>query len=381
VARVILASYMVRYPLGGMTSYVLQYLLGLQRLGHDVYFVEKSGYPTSCYDPTRNEMTSDCTYGVRTIHELLTRFGLERQFCYVDEQQVCHGMSREQVNEVFRTADLFIEMGGHEAWLEESSWCRSRITLDGDPGFNQIWLDQRRDSGQPSPRYDGYFTVGMNVGTAASSAPTAGETWQHHFHPVMTDLFSVAPADPTAPFTTVLNWESYKSVEYKNTTYGHKNIEFEKFIDLPSRSGIALEAAVGGSGVPWDRLARHGWIAREGRLVTQSVDRFWEYIRGSRGEFTVCKNGFVALRTGWFSDRSAAYLASGRPVIMQDTGIRAHLPCGAGLLAVDSVEDAAEALADVNGNWEEHSKAARSIAVEFLDSPKVMADVLAQAGI
>jgi len=115
MARIVLGSYLVRYPLGGMMSWVLQYLVGLHRLGHEIYSVEKSGYPNSCYDPVKNEMTSDCSYGVRAVHDMLAPFGLEDRFCYVDEDDCYHGVGRARIEEIFRSADLFIEMGTHEA--------------------------------------------------------------------------------------------------------------------------------------------------------------------------------------------------------------------------------------------------------------------------
>lgn len=381
MARIILGSYLVRYPLGGMVSYVMQYLIGLQRLGHDVYFVEKSGYASSCYDPEKNAMTSDCSYGVGVIRGLFDRFGLSNRFCFVDEENNYHGMSAKKADEVFRSSDLFIEMGTHEAWRDESAHSQRRILLDGDPGFSQIWLDQRKAAGEVPPEYDAYFTVGSNVGTSISTAPTAGESWHHYFHPVVTSLFPVVPAPESAPFTTVMNWESYKTVEYNGREYGHKNIEFEKFIDLPQVTSIPLEVAVAGPGVPRERLASRGWKVKEGTRTTTTVDSFWDYVRDSRGEFTVCKNGFVEMQTGWFSDRSSVYLASGRPVVMQDTGFGSHLPCGSGLFAVSTAEEAASALEEINGDWEHHSKAAREIAVEHLDAAVVLTRLLQEVGL
>ena len=381
MARIILGSYLVRYPLGGNVSCVLQYLVGLKRLGHEVYFVEKSGYENSCYDPIKREMTSDCSYGVAVVAELLARFGLQDNFCYVDQQNQYHGMSQKVVNDAFKTSDLFIEMGTHEAWLEESTWSRCRILLDGDPGFSQIWMDLRLTEGNRPPAYDHYFTVGSNIGTPSSSAPTAGATWRHYFHPVVSSLFAVEPVKATAPFTTVMNWESYKTVEYNGQTYGHKNLEFEKFMELPSLTNVSLETAVGGPVVPRELLARHGWRVREGRDVSLTVDAYWDYIRSSLGEFTVCKNGFVAMNTGWFGDRSSVYLASGRPVVMEDTGFGSRLPCGTGLFAVKTRDEAAAAFEEIEKDWARHSTAAREIAVEYLDADKVLRQLLQEAGV
>jgi hypothetical protein len=202
MARIIVGSWFVRYPMGGNLSCVLQYLTGFQRLGHDVYFVEKSGYPQSCYDPVQNAMTDCCAYGVHIVRELLSRYDLQERFCYVDEHGQYHGLSREQIETIFKTADLFVEMGTHEAWLEESSHARMRILIDGDPGFSQIWMEQRRAAEEPMARYDYHFTVGGNVGRERSTAPTGGAHWRHIYHPVNTDLFPPCEEAATGSFTT-----------------------------------------------------------------------------------------------------------------------------------------------------------------------------------
>jgi hypothetical protein len=381
MARIVVGSYLVRYPLGGNVSCVLQYLLGLHRLGHEVYFVEKSAYVKSCYDPHANEMTDDCSSGVKIVRDVLTRFGLQDRFCYVDAQDRYHGLSPRSVEAIFRSSDLFIEMGSHEAWLNETGWSKTRILLDGDPGFSQIWIETRISQGDQPPRYDAYFTVGANVGSSRSIAPTAGERWRPYFHPVVVDLFPVTPVGDAAPFTTVMNWESYRPVEYRGESYGHKNIEFDNFLDLPSLTPVSLELAVAGPAVPRERLRRHGWGVRDGRAATITTDCYWDYIRASRGEFTVCKNGFVRMNTGWFGDRSSAYLASGRPVVMQDSGFGSRLPCGVGLFAVKDADEAAAALEEIGRDWPRHSRAAREIAVEYLDAPKVLGRLLRDVGL
>jgi hypothetical protein len=367
---------MVRYPLAGMVSYVIQYIAGLDALGHEVYFVEKSGYKDSCFNPVSNTMGNDCTYGFQTVKAALDRIGLADRLCYVDEEGVYHGVTRSHIEDVFRTADLFIEMGTHDAWLNEAASASKRVLFDGDPGFSQIWMAQKLEAGESLPHYDAYFTVGSTVASKKSLAPDAGVKWNHIYHPVATSLFEVVPSDRESPYTTVMNWESYSVVEYEGTTYGHKNIEFERFIDLPLRAPVSLEAAVAGHRIPFALLKEKGWRVRSGHEVTRTADAFVEYMQSSRGEFTVCKNGFVALRTGWFSDRSSAYLASGRPVVAQDTGFGDNLPCGDGLFAVRDIDEAIEAFRTIESDYSHHSKSARELAEEFLDAPKVMQGML-----
>jgi hypothetical protein len=381
MARIILGSYFVRYPLGGNLSCVLQYLLGIHRLGHEIYFVEKSGYADSCYDVPRNMMTDDCTYGISIVNALLARFGLEHRWCYVDAANCYHGMSKREIDEVFRSADVFIEMGTHEAWLEEAERARLRVLVDGDPGFSQMWMENRSARGEWAPEYDYYFTVGRNVGTERSTAPTAGKIWHPSFHPVDVDLFPPSASMPEAPFTTIMNWKSYSTVEYRGVTYGHKNDAFETFVNLPSLVESPLELAVAGHDLPSDRLSAAGWRLRDAHAVTISFDSYARYVGASRGEFSVCKQGFVATNCGWFGDRNAVYLASGRPVIQQDTGFSDHLPTGCGLFAVRDADEAAMAILEITRDYARHSAAAREIAREYLHAPVVMKRLFDEIGV
>jgi hypothetical protein len=381
MARIVVGSYMFRYPLGGMMSWVLQYLVGFQRLGHEVYFVEKAGYAGACFDPTRNTMSDDCTYGVGVVSRLLGRHGLGERWCFVDVAQNYHGLSKAQIEEVFRTADLFLDMGTHGAWLEEAAATSLRVLADGEPGFTQIKMENRRAAGETLPTYDHYYTVGLSVGSAASTAPTAGISWRPLPHPVVTDLFAVQPPILDAAATTVMNWQSHAPLNYQGCTYGQKDLEFPKFLDLPRLTKVPVEIAVSGKAAPTAMLQERGWRVVSGHQTTISFDSFAEYIHRSFAEFSVCKNVFVALQTGWFSDRSAAYLASGRPVVQQDTGFSRHLPCGAGLFAVKTVAEAAQALEEIRARPEYHAQQARAVACEQLEGRLVLGKFLHELGL
>jgi hypothetical protein len=387
MSTIVLGSYLVRYPLGGMMSWVLQWIVGFQRLGNEVIFVEKAGYPRSCYDPIRDVMTDDCSYGTSVVRELLGRFGLERSWCYVDTAGTYHGMSRLEIEAAFARADVFVDMGTHGAWLEEAQRSGLRVLVDGEPGFTQMKRANAIAAGQDVPVYDEYYSTGQDIGTAASPAPAAGERWRHVFHPVVTDLFAdLAPPSSKAvldplPFTTVMNWQSYEPVTFEGTVYHHKDVEFEHFIDLPRRSGARFEVAVSGKTVPHDRLREAGWAVRDAHGVTISFDSFRDYIAGSMGEFSVCKSGYVVTRTGWFSDRSAAYLAAGRPVVLQDTGFSRHLPTGAGLFAPTTVEEAADAADRIRKDLDRHSRAAVEIGRDHLEAAVVLSRFLAELGV
>src|SRR5687767_1861004 len=180
---------MVRYPLGGNLSWTLQWLLGFHRLGHDVYLVEKSGYSDSCFDPAQGVMSDDCSYGTTVVHELLARFDLGERWCYVDVQDRYHGLSRQRVAEIFRSADLFVDIGSHGTWLAEAADAKLRLLVDGEPGATQMKWEKKLAAGGTLPKYDHYFSNGANLGTACSTAPTAGLNWRPLFNPVVMGLF------------------------------------------------------------------------------------------------------------------------------------------------------------------------------------------------
>lgn len=372
---------MVRYPLGGNLSWALQWLVGFQRLGHDVYFAEKSGYPGSCFHPLRNVMGDDCTYGVAVLHELLERFGLERRWCFVDAAGNYHGLSRLEIEELLRSADLFIDMGTHGSWLPEAAEAGLRVLVEAEPGYTQIKMAHRLAAGEALDEYDRYYSIGQNIGTSAATAPAAGKAWRTVFNPVVPDLFPTTPAPADGPFTTIMNWRAHDTVCFGDRAFGQKDVEFARFMDLPARTTVPLELAVAGADVPADALRAKGWRLRNAHATTMSVESFKAYLQASRGEFSVCKNVFVATRSGWFSDRSAAYLASARPVVVQDTGFSAHLPCGEGLFAVANMEEAAAALDEIAINYARHSRAAREIARERLAASKVLARFLDELGV
>ena len=380
MARILLGSYMVRYPLGGMMSWVLQYLVGFHRLGHEIYMVEKGSYPDACYDPLRNVMSDDCTYGAQVIDELLKSHGLLDRWCYVDVVGEYHGLSEARIKDLFATADIFIDMGTHGSWLEEAAKTACTVLMDGEPGYSQMKMEKQRRSGEPLDEYDYYFSTGQNVGTEACLAPTAELKWHHMFHPVVTSLYELTPAASDAPFTTIMNWQSYEPVEFDGEVYGHKDVEFQKFLELPRQTSASLEIAVSGKTVPTNDLRELGWSVQDAHQKTISYRSFLDYVANSQGEFGVCKSGFVRTRTGWFSDRSAVYLACGKPVVLQDTGFSEHLPCGQGLFAVNDLNEAAEALRVIQCDYMRHASAARQLACEHLDAERVLEFLLRQIG-
>jgi len=381
MARIIVGSYMVRYPLGGNLSWALQWLLGFQELGHDVYFVEKSGYTDACFDPINGVMSNDCHYGVTTVGALLKRWGIDHKFCFVDAYNTYHGINRFGIEKVFATADLFIDMGTHGSWLSEASDTGKRVLIELEPAYTQMKMQNSLDAGEYLPSYDFYYTNGLNIGTADSTAPTAGISWRHVTNPIVPKLFEVCAPPDEAAFTTIMNWQAHGEIEFRGRPYGQKDVEFQKFERIPKLIEVPLELAVAGKNIPARRLAEAGWRLRDAHKVTSSFESYRDYIASSMGEFGVCKNVFVATKSGWFSDRSAAYLASGRPVVLQATGFEQHLPCGRGLFAVHSATEAAEAIREIMTDYSSHSEAARDIALEHLDVKSILKGFLRELGV
>lgn len=382
MATIIIGSYMVRYPLGGNLSWALQYLVGFKELGHDIYFVEKYAYPNSCYDPVKQAQSNDCSYGVNAVSDLLSQYGLKDKWCFVENGDIYHGLSEKEINNVFRRADLYIESGAHGSWTEESSFAATRVYIDVDPAYSHIRLQYAKDHNIPLPVYDHYYTNGMNVGKAGNIIPTAGINWGYIFNPVNVNLFRQTPPPSNAPYSTIMNWKSYDSVEYNNVSYGQKDLEFEKFISLPKIVNAPLEVAVSGlSDEKAATLKQYGWLINSAQKVTLSFRSFYQYLSDCKGEFSVCKNVYTATRSGWFSDKSAAYMASGRPVVVQETGFSNYLPAGEGLFAVNDVEEAGNAIELIESNYRKHAAKAREIAFEYLEAKIVLKKFLKELGL
>ncbi len=372
MARIVFGGYMFRYPMGGMLSNTLHYLIGLKKLGHDVYFIEKSGWNNSCFDPIKKQSSNDCTYGVSHVGELLDRFELKEKWCFLDFDNNYYGLKKNKLLELLNSADIYIDYGAHGTWENETKKITVKVLIDGEPGTTQIKMQMNLESGKEIPNYDYYFTVGQNLGNENCNIPTINKTWHKIFHPVDCSQFSEVEYSNKGSYTTVMNWQSRDNVFFKGKEYGHKDMEFEKIMSLPQKVSQKLEVAVAGKNTPKEKLIKVGWNIVDAHEVTISYDSFIDYIIQSKGEFSVCKNIFVTTNSGWFSDRSAVYLACGKPVIMQDTGLEGHLHLEKGFFVFNKLEEAISAMEEVNRNYQKHSKWAKELAFEYLDAKKVM---------
>ena len=381
MARIVMGSYLVQFPMGGYLSWLLQWMVGIRDLGHEIYFVERSIDANSCFDPIANVMTDDATEGIRTISTAFERYGFKNHWSFVDFSGVYHGVAESTIMQIMQDADLFIDMGARGAWSEQIAPRGVRVLVDGMPAFNQIRMQRAIDAGDTLPPYDHYYTVGANIAAGTAAVPNAGKTWRHVFYPIAASLFTTQPPPSGAPFTTIMSWQTHERLEYDGHVYGGKDVEFPKFMDLPRRVSCAMEIAVSGRKAPLDQLRAASWRVCDSHAMTLSFESFVAYIHRSRGEFTVCKNVFVDTNSGWFGDRAAAYLGCGRPVVMQDTGFSRHLPCGRGLFAVKTADDAAAAIDEIERDYAGHSRAAREIAMEHLEAEAVFTRFLDEVGV
>ncbi len=394
--RIIVSGLAALHPVGGVTWDYLQYVIGLADLGHDVYYHEDTwSWP---FDPERNAHTDDPGYSVRYLGEFFARYapGLSKAWHYRHLHEQSFGMSASAFDEVARGCDLFLNVSGASAIPEQlPGRCRT-VFLDTDPGYNQIVLRERPAWSENVERWadavaahDRHFTYAENIAGADCAIPDVGLSWRPTRMPIPLPLWDGLAGTPTparAPWTTVMSWGVFKGPLVLNgTEYRGKEAEFAKILALPAVTGLPMSLALGGVADAAarerlvDTLGDHGWSVVDGPGQTRTPELYRTFLARSRGEISVAKNVYVALRTGWFSCRTACYLAAGRPAVVQDTGFGAHLPTGEGLLAFDSAAQAADALARVEQDYARHARAARELAREHFDARKVLAKLVDDA--
>jgi hypothetical protein len=381
--RVMIAGGIEAHPLcgGGNTWAFLQYILGFRRLGFQTYYVEQLA-AENCIDDNRNRTTLGDSVNARHFRTLMENLDLLGQSSLLASDGSGHvGLSRAEVELLARDVELLINMSGRLNFASVLRAVRRRMYLDMDPGFTQIWQEQYGVD-MNLPGHDVYVTVGLNLGEPDCPLPTCGIRWEKTLPPVVIEEWkTVRPAGKA--YSTIADWRGVGQVAWRGIWYGQKADEFPKIIDLPRRVAVPLELCLFIHPEERDRLelTRHGWLLTAPEVHAANADTYRDYVTASRGEFTAVKHGYAQGRTAWFSDRSACYLAAGRPVIMQDTGVSAHLPTGSGFLTFHDIDSAAEALARVETGYAEHAAAAASFAREFLDSDRVLSGLMRLAGV
>ena len=375
--RILVLGYIVRGPLGGLAWHHLQYVMGLRALGHDVYFIEDSDDYPSCYDPERNVVGADPSYGLRFAAQTFDRVGLGNRWGYYDAPSDCWmGPLAPRAHDVCNSAELLLNLSGVNPlrpWLARVS---HRVFVDTDPAFIQIHHLTDPRSLELAAGHNSFFTYAENIGHDNCLVPADGFPWQPTRQPIQVDAWPTTPGSRTASWTTVMQWESYRALQYDERHYGMKSESFESFVDLPSHVGSIFEIALGSQNAPRDFLRSKGWHLLDPLKVTRDPWTYQSFIRGSKAEFSVAKHGYVASRSGWFSERSAAYLASGRPVLTQQTGFSDRLPTGEGLLGFNTMEDVLAGIEEIDAHYDDHCRAARELAEEFFEARKVLTDLI-----
>ena len=383
-ARVVVLGTVARLPFAGVAWQALQYLHGLRALGHDVHYVEDTGdWP---YDPIRHEVTDDPAPAVAYLERALRAGGFGDRWAYLsaarpDER---YGPAGPRLDDLFASADVLVNLCAATLLRAEHLAVPVRVYLETDPVTPQIQMAQGlRAAAEFLAAHTHHFTYGENFGAPDCGVPTGGFEYRPTRQPIVLDWWRPPAGIANGRFTTVANWQQdSKDIEFEGERYTwSKHHEFLKVIDLPRRAGRALELALAcGDDAAKRLLAEHGWRVVDAMSLTADLDGYRRYIWGSRGEFTVAKDQNVRLRSGWFSDRSAAYLVAGRPVVTQDTGFGRILPTGEGLFAFATADDAAAAIRAIDADYDRHARAAREIGREYFAADRVLGSLMAQVG-
>ncbi|MDB5875941.1 MAG: hypothetical protein JWQ07_5383 [Ramlibacter sp.] len=408
------------YPLGGVVFDYGQYLVGLEALGYDVYYLEDTGW--TVFDPRTGKYGDDYDFGLDYLEQALSFMSpkLAERWAVRRMDGVLVGPAADRLPEILKEAELFLNVSGGTVLRDDYMNCGVTVLIDTDPGFNQMHNYPKQDAfaalergdargaaklladaglqrlaedmdgwfaasgawrGAHSYReYDHHFTYAERMGASDCLVPTLGLDWRPTRPPVALDLWSAGGGG--RHWTSVMSWRTIEeSINHCGRVYGGKEREFARIEGLAARSGLDLQIAVGGVRAPRERWRALGWDVMDAVAVSTTPTAYRDYILGSRGEFAIAKNVYVDTRSGWFSCRSVCYLAAGLPVVVQDTGFSAILPTGAGLLAFNDAEEALAALRAVEADYGRHRKAARDVAYDCFRSDAVLVDILRRVGL
>jgi hypothetical protein len=364
---------------GGATWAVLQYLLGFRQLGHDVYFIEplleKSVQPAG----SLLAQSTNAAY----FRQVVQRFGLKHHSAlFRPGTREIVGLPYDQLCDVARRANVLVNISGMLTDEPLTSPIPRRVYLDLDPAFNQFW-HATQGIDMHFGGHTHHVTVGLAVGEADCVVPACGLSWLTTLQPIVLAYWPRADAIVYDALTTVGNWRAYGSIEYQGVFYGQKAHALRPLITLPTRTVEKFMLALAihpGEAKDLAALASNGWHLLDPNQLANTPDRYQQFIRGSKAEFGIAKSGYVAARCGWFSDRSICYLASGRPVLAQETGFSQYLPTGEGLFAFQTAEDVLSAIDALRRDYPRHARAARALAEEQFDSDKVLSRLLRRIG-
>ncbi len=383
--KVVVLHLAARYPFAGVIWQLLHHLVGFSRLGLDVYYVEDHG--AWVYDPVADTVTSDPTANLKLLHAALERFGFGGRWSFFDAASGDYlGIGRAACQRLLAEADAVINLCAATHPREEHLGARCLVHLETDPGVFQIRHERREpDAMRIAQAHHLFFTYAVNISQPGCLLPTAGVRWHPTRPPILLDQWpEQSPAPAPAKFTTVGTWRNKgNDLELGGRTYyWSKHLNFGKMLEVPRRAGQVVELATDiTSGPDYERALAGGFCLRPVVPMSLDIDTYRDYLCSSRGEFTVAKDLYVSTHSGWFSDRTACYLAAGRPVVTQFTGFEESIPTGVGLLGFDDATSAVQALCEVNSDYPRHARAAREIAREYFDADRLLDEIAEVIGL
>lgn len=382
--KIIVFGILFWYPLAGVTYQFLHYLIGLRKLGYDVYYIEDSG--RWIYDPSLNDLSPDVTGNLKMVVPNLEALGFAGRWAFRGNYPggKCYGMTEAQIQQLYKEADAFLNVTGAQEIRDEHMIIPRRIYVESDPFASQVkvakgdqaWIDILS-------AHDTHFSFGENLGASDCDTPIERFKWLPTRQPVAVELWQGAPVGGEV-FNTITTWHNKgKNLEWRGDTwYWTKDREFEKFIELPRlRPHARFELAATVDTKVRDHLVQHGWQQSSSVAVSRDAELYRQYIQQSRGEFTVARDQYVRPNTGWFSDRTCCYLAAGRPVITQETGFSKFLPSGKGLFGFKTMEDVLAAVDAIESDYAGNCRAAAEVGREYFAAEKVVGSLMGRAGL
>jgi hypothetical protein len=351
----------------------LHYVLGLHRLGHEVYLVEEVDEDW-CVDARGDRCRYEDSVNRQVFRSIVERCGALRHACQLyDGGRAWTGIDPVRLRDALSGADLLFNISGHVKADFVLDSVRRRAYVDQDPVYTQLW-HTAYGADLNLGRHDVFLTVGANVGTAHSPVPTGDLVWHHCRPVVIPELWPFRPGPSSTPFTTVASWGRFADLLHGDTSYGSKRHQFRRLADLPRVAGQAMEVAlrdVSDDDEDVARLRAGGWAVTDSRRLT-TLSAYQTFIAGSRAEIGVAKGAYVDGAAGWLGDRSCHYLASGRPVLASSTGLERLVPTGRGLLTFRCLDEAADAVEAINREYDLHRGAARRLAEDVFSYRKVL---------
>jgi hypothetical protein len=382
--NIVVLHFAGQMPLAGIAWQAMHYLLGLEKLGYKVWYIEDGG--ANPFNPRANSVSMECDYNVGFLCQVMERYGFAHRWAYWDAiHNIHYGLSRDQIHAVYSEADAIINLCGATRLREEHLVCPIRIIIDTDPVYEQIKYAAADNASRAYlDAHTHFFTYGENLGAEDCPVPLCGVPWRPTRPPVDPELWPELQDTPPC-FTTIGTWENRgKNIDYDGKRYlWSKHVNFLRYLDLPRRRpGICFRMAI----LPPDEgvrstLAVAGWGLVDPRPISADMDQYRDFITHSRGEFTVAKDIYVQANSGWFSDRSVCYLAAGRPVVTMRTGFGQFYPVGRGLFEYSNHEEALAGIDAISSDYSRHSHAARELAREYFAPDRVLSALMAECGL